>query len=186
MGKDELRTAVLERRRMRGAVELAAAADAIAAHLLGAAFTRVSRVAAYLSMANEPGTGPLLAGLHDRGTDVIVPVTGPDHSMAWVRWLPDTNSVVSAIGVPEPSGEQLGPAALAEAGLVIVPALAIDHAGNRLGRGAGYYDRALAETRAPRCALVFADELVNHVPHEDHDLPVDLVVTEIGIFRVPR
>lgn len=190
MGKDELRTAILEHRRARGATELASAADAIAAHLLAAAFARVEVVAGYLSMATEPGTGPLLAGLHERGTEVIVPVTGPDHSLDWVRWTPDLAAGTSPIGVPEPAGERLGTGALERAGLVIVPALAVDHGGNRLGRGAGYYDRALADARplrrAPLCALLFADELIAEVPHDAHDVPMELVVTEQGIFRVPE
>lgn len=185
MGKDELRTAVLERRRARGADELASAAEAIAAHLLAAPFARVELVAGHLSMATEPGTGPLLAGLHDRGTEIIVPVTGPDRSLDWVRWTPGTATVTSAIGVPEPDGERLGADALARAGLVVVPALSVDLAGHRLGRGAGYYDRALVDVRVPRCALVFADELVGQVPHDAHDVPVNLVVTEMGVFRVP-
>jgi len=186
MGKDELRTAVLERRRARGADELASAAEAIAAHLLAAPFARVDLVAAHLSMATEPGTGPLLAGLHDRGTEIIVPVTGPDHSLDWVRWAPGIATVTSTIGVPEPDGDRLGSDALTRAGLVIVPALAVDLDGHRLGRGAGYYDRALVDVRAPRCALVFSDELVGQVPHDAHDVPVDLVVTEMGVFRVPE
>jgi 5-formyltetrahydrofolate cyclo-ligase len=186
MGKDELRASVLERRRTRAAEELDAAAEAIAAHLLAAPFARVERVAAYLSMATEPGTGPLLAGLHAQGVEVIVPVTAPEHQLDWVLWSPYLTVTMSALGVPEPSGETLGAEALSRAGLVIIPALAVDHDGHRLGRGAGYYDRALAAVRAPRCALVFADELVEHVPHSDHDVPVDLVVSPPGIFRVPQ
>jgi 5-formyltetrahydrofolate cyclo-ligase len=186
MDKDALRTAVLARRRARTGTDLATAADAIAAHLLAAPFARVERVAAYLSMATEPGTGPLLAGFRDRGVEVIVPVTAPGHRLDWVRWSPDARTATSPLGIPEPSGARLGPAALTDSGLVIVPALAVDLAGNRLGRGAGYYDRALSAVRAPRCALVFADELVDEVPHGDHDVAVELVVTEAGIFRVPQ
>jgi len=103
----------------------------------------------------------------------------------WVRYAPDARLTRSALGVPEPDGPRLGPDAIAAAGLMIVPALAIDQAGWRLGRGAGYFDRALAYAGGPICALVYADELLPVVPHEDHDVPVDLVVTEAGIFRVP-
>ncbi|MCO7204816.1 5-formyltetrahydrofolate cyclo-ligase, partial [Microbacterium sp. CnD16-F] len=67
---------------------------------------------------------------------------------------------------------------------------AVDHAGRRLGRGAGYYDRALAglpQRRRPLLvAVVHAEELLAEVPHEPHDLPVDVVVTENGVFRVPE
>lgn len=185
-GKGDLRAAVLARRRTRTPAERTSAADAIAAHLLAEPVARVERVAAYLSMPTEPGTGPLLSGLHDRGTEVIVPVAGPDHTLDWVRWTPDLDATVSTLGVPEPAGDRLGVSALADAGLVIVPALSVDFAGNRLGRGAGYYDRALAAARSPRCALVFADELVERLPRGDHDVPVELVVTEMGTFRVPQ
>ena len=65
-----------------------------------------------------------------------------------------------------------------------MPALAVDHAGHRLGRGAGYYDRALTVVTTPLCALVFSDELLPEVPHEAHDVPVHMVVTPQGLFRV--
>jgi 5-formyltetrahydrofolate cyclo-ligase len=67
-----------------------------------------------------------------------------------------------------------------------VPAHAVDQAGWRLGRGAGYFYRALVHARGPICSMVYADELLPVVPHQDHDVPVDLVVTEAGIFRVPQ
>lgn len=182
--KATIRTSVLERRAGRSERDRRAAAEAVAAHLAAAAFARVPIVAAYLSMGSEPGTGPLIDLLRARGAEVIVPVT-VDGSLDWVRYEPDAPLTRSPLGVPEPDGPRLGADALATAGLVIAPALAVDHAGWRLGRGAGYFDRALAHAQGPICALVYSDELVPAVPHEPHDLPVHLVVTEAGIFRVP-
>ena len=190
--KATLRGAILKRRAIRSAEDRAAAAEAIAAHLATAAFAQVPRVAVYLSMGTEPGTGPLIDLLLARGTEVIVPVA-VDGALDWVRYEPGAQLTRSALGVPEPDGPRLGAEAIAGAGLVIVPALAIDHAGWRLGRGAGYFDRALVHAvgggtsglRGTICALVYADELVPALPHEAHDVPVDLVVTEAGIFRVP-
>lgn len=184
-GKGALRASILQRRADRSDDDRAAAAEAIAAHLASAAFAQVPTVAAYLSMGTEPGTGPLLNTLLARGTEIIVPVTSTHGALGWVRYTPDARLTRSALGVPEPDGPTLGADALAGAGLVIVPALAVDHAGWRLGRGAGYFDRALAQAGGPICALLYADELLPAVPHEDHDVPVDLVVTEAGIFRVP-
>jgi len=184
-GKDALRASILRRRAERSDDDRAAAADAIAAHLASAAFARVPTVATYLSMGSEPGTGPLIDALLARGTEVIVPVTATDGALDWVRYEPEAQLTRSALGVPEPDGPRLGADAIVGAGLVIVPALAIDQAGWRLGRGAGYFDRALAHARGPICALVYADELLPTLPHEAHDVPVDLVVTEAGIFRVP-
>jgi 5-formyltetrahydrofolate cyclo-ligase len=183
--KGALRASILQRRAALSDDDRAAAATAIAAHLATAAFAQVPTVAAYLSMGSEPGTSPLIEALHARGTEVIVPVASAEGTLDWVRYAPDAPLTQSSLGVPEPDGPRLGPDAIAGVGLVIAPALAVDHAGWRLGRGAGYFDRALGHARGPVCALVYADELLPVVPHEDHDVPVDLVVTEAGIFRVP-
>lgn len=183
--KAALRTSILERRKQRSDAARAEAAEAIAAHLLAAPFSRVDRVAIYLSMATEPGTAGIIDGFVGRGAEVIVPTGGPNRTLNWVRFDPTATLTVSPLGVPEPSGPRLGSDALTGAGLIIVPALAVDHRGCRLGRGAGYFDRALPATSAPICALVYADELVASVPHQAHDVRVDLVVTEAGVFRVP-
>lgn len=183
--KAVLRDSILAARGRRDDATRAQAAEAIAAHLLAAPFAQVDRVAIYLSMDSEPSTGGIIEGLAARGTEVLVPATGPNRTLDWVRFEPEATLTVSPLGVPEPAGPRLGTDALADAGLVVVPALAVDHQGCRLGRGAGYFDRALPATTAPICALVYADELVESVPHEAHDVRVDLVVTEAGIFRVP-
>src|SRR5690606_23017064 len=100
--------------------------------------------AAYLSLPSEPGTGPLLQWLRERNVAVLVPLSRADRSLDWVEHAPGAVAA-GPLGVPEPSGPTLGPEALATCGVALVPALAVDHAGNRLGRGAGYYDRALAD-----------------------------------------
>ena len=186
MSKDSLRQQVLRSRQERRPEQRLMVADAIAAHLLAAAFTQVDRIACHLSMGTEPGTGPLITGLLKRGVDVIVPVTrAGSHELEWVVFDPAAPLRLSSIGVPEPDGPRLGPEALGEASLVIVPAMAVDHSGHRLGRGAGYYDRALASVTAPTCAVVHANELMESVPHDEHDVPVQMAVTETGLFRVP-
>jgi len=167
------------------AAERVEAAEAIALHVLAVPLVaRAQRIACYLSMPSEPGTGPLLAALHERGVEVVVPITRPDHSLAWVLHEPGSVVTRTSLGIPEPDGPHLGAEALAGCSAVIVPALAVDHAGHRLGRGAGYYDRALADVAAPTCALVFAHELLPEVPHEPHDVPVRMAVTPAGLFRV--
>ena len=186
MTKARQRDELLVRRRARTADERAEAAEAIALHVLAVPLvSRARRVACYLSMPSEPGTDPLLAGLHQRGVEVVVPISLPDHTLDWVLLDPDAPRSVTALGIPEPAGPRLGAGALASCSVVIVPALAVDHAGHRLGRGAGYYDRALADVAAPLCALVFSDELLPSVPHERHDVPVQMAVTPSGLFRVP-
>ncbi len=185
VAKAALRASILARRADRSEDARADVAEAIAAHVAGAAFAQVPTVAAHLSMGGEPGTGPLIEMLLAREVEVLVPVTVGDGRLDWVRYDPSAELTRSPLGVPEPAGPRLGPEALDGVDLVIAPALAVDHAGWRLGRGAGYFDRALAHAPAPVCALVHADELLPSVPHEEHDVPVQLVVTEAGIFRVP-
>ncbi|MFI5427291.1 5-formyltetrahydrofolate cyclo-ligase [Aeromicrobium sp. UC242_57] len=176
---------LLERRSMTGP-ERVEAAEAIALHLLATpVVARAKRVACYLSMPSEPGTGPAVAGFAARGIEVIVPISLPDHTLDWVGLDPDAPLTTTSLGIPEPSGPRLGTGALAGCDVVIVPALAVDHSGHRLGRGAGYYDRALAEVTAPICAVVFAHELLPEVPHEPHDVSVQMAATPSGIFRVP-
>ncbi len=67
---------------------------------------------------------------------------------------------------------------------IIAPALAIDRSGYRLGYGGGYYDAFLAEIRAPIVGAVFSEFLVNHLPHETHDIPVDIIVTDRETIRL--
>ncbi len=187
MSKDELREELLQRRRDMADDVRAEAAEAIALHLLAAALTSSARrVACYVSMATEPGTVPLIGGLMARGVEVIVPLSLPDGTLDWVAYDPAAPTTVTPLGITEPAGERLGADALGECAVVVVPALAVDHSGHRLGRGAGYYDRALAGITRPVCALVFTHELLESVPYEPHDIPVDLAVTPDGMFRVPR
>lgn len=184
--KSEVRSAVVARRRARSEVSRAAAAEAIALHAPAvAALARARRVAAYLSLPSEPGTGPLLEWLVGLGVEVVVPRGAADRTMDWAPFVPG-EVVVGDLGVPEPTGDALGPGALDSCDVAIVPALAVDHAGNRLGRGAGYYDRALADFAGVTCALVHDDELLPELPHEPHDRPVDLVLTPAGLFRPSR
>lgn len=182
--KASMRAAILEARRRRTPEMRRQVAEAIAAHLLAAPFARVKRVAVYLSMASEPGTDPLIDGFLDRGTEVIVPILGQGRTLRWVPLDREGPFVTSELGIPEPAEAQ-DSLPLTTAGLIIVPALAVDHQGWRIGRGAGYFDRALASVAVPACALVHVDELVENVPHEPHDVGVQLVATEAGIFRVP-
>ncbi len=185
MDKQDVRARALSRRRSRTPEQRRDDAERLAAHLLAQpVVARARRVAAYLSMPSEPGTGPLLDALVARGTEVVVPVSLPDRTMQWVLLDPDEPPVTSDLGVPQPQGEPLGPDALASCDVVLVPALAADVHGHRLGRGAGYYDRALEGLAVPVCAVVHADELLDDVPVEPHDVPVQLVATPAGVHRV--
>src|SRR5699024_8958713 len=86
----------------------------------------------------------------------------------------------SALGIAEPTGKTYDSSVLASLDVLFIPALAIDNNGMRLGKGAGYYDRALASLnpRPRTIAIVYAEEVLDAVPHDDHDQAVDLVITD--------
>ncbi len=185
-GKERLRRRLLRERRAASSADRDATADALSLHLLAERIVAgARRVAAYCSMPEEPGTAPLLAALHARGIEVIVPVVAGD-ALDWVGHEPGATTSRGPLGVEEPTGPRLGRDALGTVDVVLVPALAVDHRGRRLGRGAGYYDRALAGVTVPLVAVVHARELLPEIPAEPHDVPVHLVVTETGVFRVPQ
>ena len=180
--KTALRDQLVTARHRLSLPELREAAEAIAGHLLAAApVRRAATVAAYVSVASEPGTGPLLDALLSAGKRVILPVLLPDDDLDWAV---HTGSLVAAgRGLLEPPGPLLGPEAVATADVVLTPGLAVDVAGMRLGRGGGSYDRALA--RVPvgtfTCVLLHEGELVPRVPAAAHDRPVVAAVTPSGL-----
>jgi 5-formyltetrahydrofolate cyclo-ligase len=178
--KAALREKALARRRARPPAERATAAAAIAAALLqGLAGART--IAAFVPEAIEPGHGRLPAAYTQLGARVLLPVVPGDGSE--LAWAVDTGRLAPGrFGLLEPVGPRLGPTAIGAADVVVVPALSIDRFGVRLGRGGGYYDRALPHVRpgARLVALVFDDEFVDQLPVEPHDRRVTAVVTPSG------
>jgi 5-formyltetrahydrofolate cyclo-ligase len=146
-------------------------------------------VALYASMLGEPETGPLRAALRSRGVRVILPLVLPDGVLDWAV---DTGELraPSGFGGDEPVGPGLGSDGIRLADVVLVPALAVDTLGRRLGQGAGYYDRALPmlDAAVPVIAVVHDGEVldaaVEPVPDEPHDVRVDAVVTPSGFLRI--
>lgn len=181
--KENLRVSLVTQRRARTATELRDADHAIAHHAASwRVLSSAKRVACYLSLPAEPGTKELLDLLADRGIEVIVPISKKDRTMDWA--LHDGQIRAGIMGISEPTGAPLGPNALDSCQIAFIPALAVDHSGKRLGRGAGYYDRALVDFTGVTCAIVFEDELLEKVPYESHDRPVNVALTPGGVFRV--
>lgn len=127
-------------------------------------------VAAYASLGTEPGTGPLRAALRAEGTTVLLPVLQPDGDLDWAVDEGDLRPGLR--GTLEPPRPVLGRNAVAACAVVVVPALAVDRAGTRLGRGGGAYDRALARATGRVLAALHEGELVEALPVEPHDRPV--------------
>jgi 5-formyltetrahydrofolate cyclo-ligase len=182
-GKADVRRAALRRRRERPAAQGAAAGEALVPRVLAVleealGGPEASRtVAAYASIAGEPPTGPLLAALARRAR-VLLPVLLDDGDLDWA--LAGGGPLVPGrAGTSAPRGARQGRDAVASAAAVVVPGVAGDPRGGRLGRGGGSYDRALARVPAgvPVVLLLFDDEVVDAVPTESHDRRVTHVVT---------
>ena len=184
--KATLRRRLLAARRRRPPAELIESARAIAGHLLDQPEVAGSGiVAAYVSVGAEPGTGPLLDALSERGVRVLLPVVQPDQDLDWAPYAGAELLARARLGLLEPTTAVVGAAALASADLVICPGLAADEHGNRLGRGGGSYDRALRRlpTGVPTWVLLYDDERLACVPVDEHDVPVDGSVTPTGLLR---
>ncbi|MFF9039567.1 5-formyltetrahydrofolate cyclo-ligase [Streptomyces sp. NPDC014892] len=149
-------------------------------------------VAAYVSVGSEPGTLALLDALRARGVRVLLPVLLPDNDLDWGVYAGEASLARVRHGgrmeLLEPAGERLGPDAVTTADVVLLPGLAVDARGMRLGRGGGSYDRVLA--RLDRAGadpalvvLLYDTEVLDRVPEEPHDRPVHAVVTPSGVRR---
>jgi 5-formyltetrahydrofolate cyclo-ligase len=180
-GKAELRSSLLAARRARPAP---AAAQARLRTTLIDVVRRIrpAVVAGYAPVAGEPGGSDLptwLAGALPPGGRLLLPVLREDLDLDWAAWQPGEPLVPAGRGLREPGGPRLGRSAIARARLVIVPALAVDRRGRRLGRGGGSYDRALTrvDAMALTVALLHDGELLDAVPAEPHDQPVRAAIT---------
>jgi 5-formyltetrahydrofolate cyclo-ligase len=136
-------------------------------------------IAAYYSVGAEPDTRGLLFALWKRGSYVLLPLLRPDGDLDWASYEGPDSLVPGPRGLLEPAEPPRGPGAVARADVVLAPALAVDRAGNRLGRGGGSYDRALARVGplVPLIALVYDAERLDRVPAEPHDVKVRAAVS---------
>lgn len=144
-------------------------------------------VAAYVSVGSEPDTRGLIYALWKRGTYVLLPLLRADDDLDWASYEGPDSLGPGPRGLLEPTEPPRGVTAITSADLVIVPALAVDRGGMRLGRGGGSYDRALARVGAaiPTMALIYDDELLEEVPAGPHDQPVRMAAQpRQGITRL--
>ena len=178
--KAALRQRLLSRRLARTPEERDAAAAAVASALVRG-LDGVATLAAFVPDPTEPGSGRLPASYAETGARVLLPVIPAEgHTLDWAEYTGDLEP--GRFGLSQPVGRRLGFTAIRAADVVVVPALAVDRHGIRLGRGGGYYDRALVHARpeAVLVTVVFDDERVEDLPREAHDRPVTAVVTPNG------
>ncbi len=152
-----------------------------------------SVVAAYVGMSHEPSVNTLRSRIQDTGCTVLIPIVSGDQLL----WALDGNEASwsrNTFGTlePDPRGARTSSQALPSCAAIIVPSQAIDPHGFRLGQGKGFYDRALAEVagldHSPMIiGVTFESEFLPEIPTEEHDIPVDVSVTESTVrwFNTP-
>ena len=160
-------------------------------HILEAVAQRVhspGTIAAYLPTKSEPPIIEALTRLHKDGHRILVPVVRPGRKLAWVHWDPAVEHPLSPMGIPEPEGEEQDERAFVDADLRLIPALAFDAGGHRLGQGGGYYDRVIPllstqQLEEQSIGVVFADEIYEAIPYGQWDAILPVLLTEQGIYR---
>jgi 5-formyltetrahydrofolate cyclo-ligase len=175
--KREWRSRLLAARRLVPSAQHAAEAAALAASALA---VPGDPVCCHLPVGVEPGSLDLVTALAEQGREVLLPIVVGAAPLEWARY--DGSLVPGPFGLREPAGPRLGPGAIGRAALVLVPALAVDRAGHRLGKGGGHYDRSLPLVRpgTPLVAVVRDEEVVDALPAEPHDVAMTAALTPIG------
>ena len=180
--KDRIRADRVDARQSLGKGERGADTHAIIGHL-PTFLSRDQAIAAYAPLASEPGFPDLVTALVGICGSVLLPVARPsaDGTPLPLQWAQYRGGalVAAPFGLFEPPPPWLPPSALGSVRTVLVPALAVDRHGVRLGRGAGFYDRSLAfrDPAARLIAVVRDEELVDELPVEPHDVAMTHVLT---------
>lgn len=156
-----------------------------AAALLRSLAPSETAVAAYSPLQGEPGGSLLLDALHGEASSLLLPISLPDGQLDWARYEGRLALTPGVLGISEPTGARLGPDALQSCRLILIPALGVSPEGVRLGKGGGFYDRALAQfvdsDDPPLTAvLLYNGEIRDDIPVEEHLSPF------IGRFHTPE
>lgn len=178
--KRALRAEIRERRQLLSEQARESAADGVQTQLdalvdeLG-----VRSMSCFLSTTAEPGTRAFVTDAVARGIRILLPVTRTDGLLDWAVATADGDIAEGMYGLPEPVGELLGPIAVNDVDLLVIPAAAVDQTGMRLGWGRGFYDKTLGSMQQcpPVYAVVYDSEVLDEVPRDVHDQPVTGIVT---------
>lgn len=175
MNKEDIRSRVKARKSLLSASEKMSAAASVFSRLeQSAAFTLAENILLYHSLPDELSTHEFLERWCGRKHFFLPRVNGVN-----LEILPYDRSrmALGAFHIEEPTGNDT--ADISQIELVVVPAVAYDRRGNRVGRGKGYYDRLLAETKATKVGVGYDFQLLEEeIPSEPHDVAVDIVITE--------
>ncbi len=184
-----LRSAMRQRRADLPPAEVAARSLAIARRAWGLhALARSQRIACYMAVRGEVDCAPLIQAARSRGRQVCLPVLH-GRALVFAPWSPGEPLVANRFGIPEPQADSVGRLRASRLDVVVVPLIAFDDAGHRLGMGGGYYDRTLAFTRQRKLwrrphiiGVAYDFQRVAALPARSWDIPLHALVTETSTF----
>lgn len=173
--KKELRTYI---RTLKSQYDLASLSAEICSKVLASAvWQEAGTLLLYYPLPDEVDVRPLIKDAFDRGKRVLLPVVKGEELELYL-YEGEASLREGAFGIMEPTGESLAEGDYSEIELALIPGMAFDRAGHRLGRGKGYYDRLLPKlTKARLQGICFPFQLVDEVPAEPHDIPVEEVIS---------
>ncbi|MDE5871774.1 MAG: 5-formyltetrahydrofolate cyclo-ligase [Muribaculaceae bacterium] len=180
MEKSEIRRKIKNLRMMLSEMEKASAADEVFAQLeKTAAFMMADNILMYHSLPDELSTIKFLRKWHDRKRFFLPRVNGVNLDI-----LPyeETRLELGSFHIEEPTGDDV--VDVDDIELMIIPAVAFDRKGNRLGRGKGFYDRLLAASRATKIGVGYEFQLLESIPSEPHDVAMDMVITQKTLIKL--
>lgn len=181
MTKDEIRAAVKLGRRALSHNDMIAKSKAISAQLIPF-LDNASTVMCYLSAFNEPRTDDIIGRLFSEGKRIVVPVTDTGTCTIIPSYLTSPDKLrTGAYGIREPI--ECAPAQISDIDISIIPGVAFDRSGMRIGFGKGYYDRFLAEFEGLKIGLCYDFQLYESVPHDEHDIAMDIIITEGMLYH---
>ena len=165
---------------MLSEMEKASAADEVFAQLeKTAAFMMADNILMYHSLPDELSTIRFLKKWHDRKRFFLPRVNGVNLDI-----LPyeETRLELGSFHIEEPTGDDL--VDVDDIELMVIPAVAFDRKGNRLGRGKGFYDRLLATSKATKVGVGYEFQLLDSIPSEPHDVAMDMVITQKTVIKL--
>lgn len=178
MSKQNLRQEMRQRKKTYGSEQLRRMSQPIIEALLAhPRLMSAHTILLYASLADEVNTHELINTLLQQGKTLLLPVVVDDHTMKICRYTHDTNVGHGSFGIMEPQADAFTD--YDQIDLILVPGMAFDRHGHRLGRGKGYYDRFLSQAKdCYKIGVCFPFQLVDEVPTDEHDVRMDEIITQ--------
>jgi len=181
--KRSLRNEILAKRKAQGEGKWKEKSARMAESLAGLEeFRAAGVIAVYLSVNGEVDTSGIIEAARKMGKEVCVPAVGEGGAMCLVLHGESDEMGRGKYGIPEP----LGKPEQHHVDIVIVPGVVFDKFGHRIGMGGGYYDKYLKDRKCVNIGICFDFQLVEKIPNELHDVPMDIIITEREVLRIER